>query len=73
MESIRDEFIKARMTIKSNINEFRRIVSNNRKLLKVKQKDGNTLLHLACFYERFEVVKYLLELGADVESSNQVF
>lgn len=32
----------------------------------IKDKNGQTILMYACFYNRFEIVKYLIEHGVDI-------
>jgi len=39
--------------------------------LEIKDKNGNTLLHLAAFGGHLDIVKYLIEKGADLHATNK--
>jgi len=60
--------------------KFRRLVERKKNIIKLKNKDGNTLLHLVARYvegklDEFEYdyipfIKYLLEKGLDINTQN---
>jgi len=47
-------------------NDIIEMIKQNPKLVKLRAFDGNTPLHAAIFYKRYNVMKKLIEMGADV-------
>ena len=48
---------------------LRKLISKDRSLLKVRDKDGSTPLHCAAWKGHLDAVKFLLEAGAGVNDS----
>lgn len=64
MELKMDEFFKA--IRENNIRDVRRIIENNKDIINSQNKDGQTALMIACRYSSDDMVRLLLEYGADI-------
>ncbi|KZC14097.1 PREDICTED: ankyrin repeat domain-containing protein 49-like [Dufourea novaeangliae] len=53
---------------KGNLEEVKKLVQRNPRLLECTDKDGYTPLHRACYGNHVEVVEYLLHAGAQIDA-----
>ena len=52
-----------------HLEELKRIITNDNNLVHIKDKDEYTALHRASYNNHIEVVKFLIECGADINAS----
>lgn len=53
-----------------NIKDLKSWLKINPEMLNKKSKDGNTALYLAVYGNHFEIVEFLIQLGADINTRN---
>lgn len=54
----------------SNFHRFKEVVDKKHLNLETEDSEGNTMLNVAVLSNNFQIASYLLELGANVNSSN---
>nr|CAI5860274.1 unnamed protein product [Callosobruchus analis] len=54
------------------LEEVKKILENRPDLVGARDKDGYTPLHRACYSNNIEVVRYLIECGADIGAKTEV-
>ena len=53
-----------------NFAKFKEIIEKHKSLIEEKNEFGNTLLNLAAQFNSSEILKFLVEIGADVNTKN---
>lgn len=52
------------------LNHVKQLIESNQQLLNLHDNDGRTPLHWACRGVHFEIIKYLVEMGADINATD---
>lgn len=65
-----DDFLQ--MLSENQLTEVKQAIQSDSTLLKADLNQGNTALHIAAYYDAFEVTQYLVEQGAPLNEQNEI-